>query len=411
MKRYSCPVDNSAILYLALMRKRHTNIFRFTMHMTEPVDPDALSQAMERVWKRFPTIICGFKPDFFGFTQVQTVEPPRALPDPGLMHRMSKKEMSECAYRLYYNGCDLIFESFHAVSDGYGCVASFTTLVAEYLRIRYGVDIPVELTLRDLDEEPQAHELEDSYLRHGDAKPLHIKSRYSYQLPGDYDHPTVRPTIRQYPLDTMLAAARKQGVSLNTFLSGVMALSVMEVQKKHRNKLLPVRIMVPADLRRVFSSTTLRNFILYALPTMEPGEENLPTEELMAKFQREIKDQLAPDRLHSIVSYNVRTQANPLFRALPRFIKCTAMRVAYKYFGESNSSITLTNLGNIRFPDAMDSYIKGLDVVLTPRAGSPYNCGVLACKGNLGISISRFHEEPELESVFFAKLDEVLKTV
>lgn len=408
MNRYACPVDNSAILYLALMRKRHTNIFRFTMHMTEPVDPDALSKAMERVWKRFPTIICGFKPNFFGYTQVQTAEPPKAQPDPGLMHMMSKEEIENCTYRLYYKDCEMIFESFHAVSDGYGFVASFTTLVAEYLRIRYGVEIPVELTLRDLDEAPQPHELEDSYLRHGDAEPLHIKSRYSYQLPGHYDEPTVRPVTRRYPLDTVLAAAKRQGVSLNTFLSGVMALSVMEVQKKHRKKLLPVRIMIPADLRRLFSSTTLRNFILYALPTMEPGEEYLPTADLMAKFQREIKEQLTPDRLRSIVSYNVKTQANPLFRALPRAIKYAAMRTAYKYFGESNSSITLTNLGNLRFPEAMDGYIKGMDVVLTPRAGSPYNCAVIACKGNLGITISRFHKEPELSTIFFRRLEELL---
>lgn len=411
MNRYSCPVDNSAILYLALMRKKHTNIFRFTMHMTEPVDPAALDRAMERVWKRFPTILCGFRPDFFGFTQVQAAQPPKALPDPGLMHMMTKEEITSCAYRLYYSGCDLIFESFHAVTDGFGSIASFTTLVAEYLRIRYGIDIPVELTLRDLDQEPQDFELEDSYLRHCDAEPLHIASRYSYQLPGDYDHPTVRPTIRQYPIGQILAAAKRQGVSLTTFLSGVTALSVMEVQKKHRKKLLPVRIMVPADLRRLFSSATLRNFILYALPTMEPGEENLPTAELMAKFQADIKAQLAPERLRSIVSYNVKTQRSPLFRALPRAVKCAAMRTAYKYFGESNSSITLTNLGNVRFPEAMDPYIKGLDLVLTPRAGSPYNCGVLACKGSLGISISRFCRQPELEAVFFRKLDEILASV
>ena len=408
MKRYACPVDNSAILYLALMRKRHTNIFRFNMHLTEPVDPAALNLAMERVWKRFPTIVCGFKPGFFGFTQVQAPEPPKALPDPGLLHMMSREEITRCAYRLYYHDCDLIFESFHAVTDGYGSLTSFTTLVAEYLRIRHGVEIPVELTLRDLDEDPQPNELEDSYLKNCNAQPLHIPSRYSYQLPGHYDEPIVRPTIRRFPLNAILAAAKAQGVSLTTFLSGIMAQSVMEVQKRHRKKLLPVRIMVPADLRRLFSSTTLRNFILYALPTMEPGEEHLPLKELLGKFQTQIKEQLQPERLRSIVAYNVKTQRNPLFRALPQAIKSAAMRTAYKYFGESNSSITLTNLGSLRFPAAMDPYIRGLDVYLTPRAGSPYNCSVMACKDQLAICISRFCREPELEDVFFARLDALL---
>ena len=411
MKQTTYAVDNSAILYLALMRKRHTNIFRFTMHMTEPVDPDSLNQAMERVWRRFPTIVCGFRPDLFGFTQVPAPEPPRAQPDPGILHMMTRQEITRCAYRLYYRENDIIFESFHAVTDGFGSIASFTTLVAEYLRIRHGVQIPVELTLRDLDEEPQAHELEDSYLRSCDAEPMHIKSRYSYQLPGKYEEPIVRHISRSYPIEATLAAARSLGVSLTTMLNGVMALAVMDVQKCHRRKLLPVRIMVPADLRRVFSSTTLRNFILYALPTMEPGEENLPLPQLLASFQKHTKEQLNPDRLRSIVAYNVKTQGNPFFRAIPRTLKCAAMRTAYKYFGESNSSITLTNLGNVRFPAAMDPYIRGLDVILTPRAGSPYNCGVLACKDRLNITISRFAEHPELEDLFFSRLEQIMETV
>ena len=40
MKQKTYAVDNSALLYLALMRKRHTNIYRFTVTMTEEVDPE-----------------------------------------------------------------------------------------------------------------------------------------------------------------------------------------------------------------------------------------------------------------------------------------------------------------------------------------------------------------------------------
>ena len=49
MTRTSYAVDNSAILYLALMRRSHTNSYRFTVTMDEEVDPNALEQAMERV--------------------------------------------------------------------------------------------------------------------------------------------------------------------------------------------------------------------------------------------------------------------------------------------------------------------------------------------------------------------------
>ena len=45
------------------------------------------------------------------------------------------------------------------------------------------------------------------------------------------------------------------------------------------------------------------------------------------------------------------------------------------------------------------------------RAGSPYNCAVIALNGKLTITFSRFCRQPELEAVFFAKLDEVLASV
>ena len=70
MNQTTYAVDNSALLYLALMRRRHTNTYRFTMTMTEEVDPVALQQAMDRIYRRFPTIIAGFRRELLRFTVV-----------------------------------------------------------------------------------------------------------------------------------------------------------------------------------------------------------------------------------------------------------------------------------------------------------------------------------------------------
>lgn len=402
-------IDNSAILYLALMRKTHTNVYRFTMTMAEAVDPEALQQAVDRIYRRFPTIIAGFRPGFFQYTLVPAQTPPLVRPDPGVLITMTREEIETCAYRVFYSGNDISFEAFHAVTDGYGAVASFTTLVSEYLRIRHGIEIPVELTLRDVEQDPPDHELEDSYLTNCDGDPLHLPSRYSYQLPGHYTESLVRTSARSYPTQAIIDAAHRQGVSMTALFSGIMASSIMEIQARHRQRLQPVRIMVPVDLRRMFQSTTLRNFILYALPTMEPGEEKLPLRELLHRFHVQMREQLDRKRMASIMAYNVRTQASLFFRYIPRALKCAAMRLAYKYFGESNSSITLTNLGNVTLPAQMEPHVKGLQVILTPRAGSPYNCAIIAFGGMLTINLSRFCLRPELEEVFFSKLEEVLK--
>ena len=408
MNHTSYAIDNSAILYLALMRRSHTNSYRFTMTMDQEVDPVALQQAMERIYRRFPTIIAGFRRNLLRYRVVPAAAAPVVLPDPGLLIPMTKREIETCAYRIFYSGRDISLEAFHALTDGYGAVASLTTLVAEYLRIRSGMAIPMCNSLRRAEDAPMDHELEDSYLTHQQGEPMRLPSRYAYQLPGDYADPRVYPCARSFSTEAVLNAARNHGVSMTSLLSGIMAASIMDIQKRHNRKLRPVRIMVPADLRRMFGSSTLRNFILYALPTMEPGEEKLPLRELLGRFQTQIKEQLTPNRMASIMAYNVRTQANPLFRCIPVVLKCAAMRIAYKYFGESNSSITLTNMGNIQLPGEMAPHVESIRCVLTPRAGSPYNCAVIAMNGKLTITLSRFCHHTELEEVFFHKLGKVL---
>ena len=101
-KPASFAIDNSSILYLALIRKDHTNIFRFTLTMSETVCPDILQKAVDRVYHRLPTIFSGFRPGFFHYTQVQADQPPHVKPDPGCLITMTREEIARCAYRVYY---------------------------------------------------------------------------------------------------------------------------------------------------------------------------------------------------------------------------------------------------------------------------------------------------------------------
>ena len=410
MHSFRSDIDNSAILYLALIRKDHTNIFRFTLTMTEDIDPDLLQQAVNRVHKRMPMIFAGFRPGFFKYTQVQADFPPLVKPDPGCLITMTREEIARCAYRVYYRENQIIIESFHAVSDGYGIAASFSTLAAEYLRLRYGLEIPEGYPVMNCDTEPHKEELEDSYLRYADAKPLHMPSRYSFQLPGkEASHDVIYEAPKYIPLNDVLAASRRHGVSMTALLSAVMAASVMEVQKlTSARKKRPVRIMVPIDLRRIFPSKTLRNFILYALPTMEPEESDISIQKLAEKFSLQIKAHLQKENLAGIIAYNVKTQKSPFYKILPSGLKCGLMRVAYRFFGESNSSITFTNLGNIALPEIMIPYVTSIRLTMTPRARSPYNCGMLTYNGQFLINICRFPEESRLEKIFYNKLQSVL---
>lgn len=403
-------IDNASILYLSLIRKDHSNTYRFTMELTEEVCPVTLQQAVDRIYQRFPTVIAGFRPGLFHYFQVPAQTAPLVQPDPGCLITTSRQELHNCAYRVYYQGKTIVIEAFHALADGYGAIASFTTLVAEYLKLKHGISIPVCETLVDAEQSPMLHELEDSYLDHEQGTPLHLPSRYAYQLPGgNGKRDAVRVSSITLPTDKLLEAAHHYGVSLTTLLSAVMAVSVMEVQRNQGSKSVrPVRIMVPVDLRKIFSSRTLRNFILYVLPTMEAHDYNRPIGELLYNFSKQMQSQVNRKRLASIMAYNVKTQRSWYFRIIPRVVKCAAMRLAYRFFGESNSSITLTNLGNVKLPEEMQHFVKHMDVTLTPRMRSPYNCAILSYNGSISINISRFPAKTELVDIFVRNLNNVL---
>lgn len=380
------PIDNASILYLSLMRKDHCNSYRFSMTLTESVSPEILQTAVNNIYRRFPSVIAGFQPDFFQYFQVSAKEPPKVQPDPGCLITMSREEIRSCAFRVYYRDKTVSIEAFHALADGYGAIACFTTIMAEYLRLKHSILIPIAETLLDPEQDPTLSEIEDSYLKYQQGKPLHL------------------------PSSTLLAASRAHGVSVTTLISTVMAASVMEIQKKQENtsQLRPVRIMVPVDLRRMFPSRSLRNFILYVLPTMEPedNEKDLPA--LLRSFGKQMTSQLSKDQLASIMAYNVKTQNSWYFRMIPMSVKLALMRLAYRFFGESNNTITVTNLGNVRLPEEMQPHVESFDVTLTPRVRSPYNCAILSYDGQLSIRISRFPKESELEEIFVRNLNSLL---
>lgn len=402
----SYPIDNSAILYLAQMGPDHTNIYRFSITMAEPVCPELLQKAADRVYSRFPTIFAGFREGAFSCSMVPAAQAPRVEEDPGLLKTMTRAEMSRCAYRIYYSGRDIIIEAFHALTDGYGAIASFRTLTAEYLYLRHGIDSPERQTMLENGEPDWQEELRDSYLDYCDEKPSGLPNRQACQLMAEERDWQVKTVTEALQTTQLLAAAKRHGVSMTVLVTGLMAESIMELQKKQSRpgQEKPVRIMVPIDLRRQFPSRTYRNFILYALPTMEPGEERLPRQELLQRLHRQLKDQTSREKLAAQIARNVKLQRSLLFRVTPMKLKCAAMRLIYRFFGECNSSITLTNLGPVPLSDVLKEHIRKIECHLTPRRGSPYNCALISCGDTTCISLTRFGAQPELEPLFFSKL-------
>ena len=80
------------------------------------------------------------------------------------------------------------------------------------------------------------------------------------------------------------------------------------------------------------------------------------------------------------------------------------LRMIYRFYGERNSCISVSNFGEMVFPKEMKDYIKGVECMLTPRRNAPYNCSLISYNGIVRINITRRGNGCGLEEVFFHKL-------
>ena len=177
--------DISSILYLALARKSYCNLYRFTMTMNEVIDMKLVQKAADQIHNRFSMFMCGFKSNFFHDVQISSKNRIQVQKDTKKLEILSKDEIKNCPARILVKDNLLSIEFFHALTDGYGAVAYISTLTAEYLKLRYQIDVPMSYPVMNIHDEVKHEEVNDEYYSFSAEKPSKLKQLNAYQLPRE----------------------------------------------------------------------------------------------------------------------------------------------------------------------------------------------------------------------------------
>lgn len=127
--------------------------------------------------------------------------------------------------------------------------------------------------------------------------------------------------------------------------------------------------------------------------------------EIAESMAVQIQAQSIYARLQSAIATNVALERKT--SALPLWIKCAALRKGFELCGGRSSCITLSNLGQVTFPDPIQREIERLDFLLTPRAHSPYNCSMISVGNTLSLTITRRGPERGFEKIFLQYCAEI----
>ena len=402
-------LDNAAKIYPAARRRSWNCLFRLSATVTENIDVVVMQKALDITVKRFPSIAVRIRRGAFWYYLEELSTPPPIKSEAAYpMARMSFKDVRKCAFRVVCYENRLAVEFYHALTDGSGGLIFLKSLLAEYLTLKYNLNIPSERGVLDRTEKPKKTELEDSFLKNDGPVSSSRKEATAFKLRGTLENDGYLNLVTGIiNADELLNLSKQYKVSLTEFLTAAMIYSIINIQnrtvlkKKHQK---PVKILVPVNLRKIFGSTTLRNFALYVTPGIDPKLGDYSFEEIVKSVHHQMGYEITAKNLAAKIAANVGAERSLILKIMPLFIKNFAMKLVFNLFGERKSSITISNLGVVDIPDEMKPYVTRFDFILGEQALCTDACSALSYNGKLYISFLRTVRESEVEREFFCFL-------
>lgn len=405
-------LDNAAKIYPAALRRSWSNVFRLSATLTELVDTAVLQDALDVTVRRFPSMAVRLRRGVFWYYLEQIPRAPAIREESGYpLVRMNRREIRQCAFRVVVYKRRIAVEFFHALTDGNGGVIFLKTLLAEYLQQKYCVKIPAEKGVLGRLEDPLPEEMEDSFLKYaGDVSASRMEAT-AWRLSGTPEPDGfLNLTCFRLPVESVLQKAHVYGVTMTELLCAVMMQALLELQQEmvpNPRRWKPIKVLIPVNLRKLFPSSTLRNFALYATPEINPKLGEYTFEEICKQVHHRMGIDVNAKQMSTRIATNVNSERAWFLKIMPLFIKNAAMKAVFDAVGECKSCLCLSNLGMVELPDVMMPYMERMDFIIGPQARAPHNCGVLSYGDMLNINFIRSIKEPSLEMYYFKVLQKL----
>ncbi|MBQ9069907.1 MAG: alpha/beta hydrolase fold domain-containing protein [Clostridia bacterium] len=405
-------LDNAAKIFPAARSRNWSNVFRLSATFFESIDREVMQTALDVTVRRFPSIAVRVKTGVFWYYLEEIPKTPEILDEkPYPLARMPFRDIRKCAFRVLIYDKRIAVEFFHALTDGNGGLVFLKTLVSEYIYQKYSVKVPTGDGILDRLEEPSEDEMEDSFVKYAGDVPASRADTNAYRVLGKREEDGFK-TNTTFIIDSseIVKEAKKYGVTVTAYIVSAFIVAMIRVQDKkvfRRKKHKPIKVLVPVNLRKMFPSKTLRNFILYATPGVDPRLGDYTFPEICEIVKNQMKLEITEKHMASMIATNVNSEKNPIIKVIPLFLKNVVMKLIFTAVGERKSCFSFSNLGVVNVPEEFLRYVERLDFVIGNQASAPYNTSALTYGGKMYLNVIRNISEPVFEPEIHAILDEL----
>lgn len=403
-------LDNSAVFTAAIAGAAGSFVFRLSADLDETIRLPELSRALSALKDRFPFLFVSLGHGVFW----HYLEPLRGEP------RLEREDSHPAAPIAYRRGRPLVrvmaygrrvaVEFHHAVTDGTGGLAFLRALIVEYLALRgAGAELPRE-AFADIPrpgDPADPEEEEDAYGRYFRREaPLPDSAPPAFLIPGKRRSRGYREITGAVPLAAALRCAKERSVTLTELLAAVHLAALQDLYEEgpRSRKRRVVSVQVPINLRKIYPSRTLRNFFLFASPSIDTRLGHWDFDEILRRVHHSLRLGIEKKELLRQLRRNVGGERNPFGRFVLLPVKLVVLRAINRAIGVGAYSGSISNLGQIWMPDALAARVRAFRFIPSRAVATGANVGVLSWGGELRVTVGSLVEDRAFERKFFGRL-------
>lgn len=397
-------LDNTAHLFPVIAGERMSNVYRICVTLNELVDPELLQQALEIVLPKFDGFDLRLRRGvFWHYFEANGKPVPRVKEETKFPCRYIRPNRNNSyLFRVTYYKYRINLEVFHVLTDGMGGFNFLKELTYQYLRLAHP---ELRAVADDRLSRGTTLNREDSFLKNykkTSRRPYHTQKAYHVRgerlgagefgvMHGYLNIPQLKQVCKDY------------GVSINEYLVGAYVWSVYRECLHGTASEVPIRVMVPVNLRPYFNSITTKNFFVMVAAQFHPTGEDHTFAQVLSGVRESLREQLNSENLERIFSYNVGNQKKLLLKLAPLPLKNLVMRQVYAQSARA-STTTITNVGRIEVEELYQPYIEQFHAFLAISKGQHIKGTICSYGDTLVFSFSYDLRDPSVQRGFFRRL-------
>jgi NRPS condensation-like uncharacterized protein len=396
-------LDNASKIFPATCNEKDTKVFRLSCELYEKVEPDILQKSLDITLEDFPlyksVLRRGVFWYYFEISDIKLKVEEEALPICAPIYNMERRNL---LFRVLYFNNRISVEIFHALSDGTGAIWFLKTLAYHYLSIKHSGFFKGKYPKLNYDASI-SEKMDDSFGRYfGGRIPGKNDSItngcdvHAHRIKGvSQDENRMKVIEGSMSAKAVLAYAHEYNTTLTIFISSLFIYSIYNSMKA-QEKIYPVILSVPINLRQYFKSETARNFF----STMNIGysvDKTNDIKDIVVKIGEEFKTALTEERLVKQLNKFMKLELNPFARVAPLPVKDFTLRLVNR-IKDRGITAAISNLGRISMPPEFDDFISQISIFTSARR--PQIC-ICSYKDRLVITFTSPFRETDIQRTFF----------